>query len=134
METVQNVRYKNGMLSSVQCGLRNIPDNTDAVMVLLGDQPMTGNAVMDRVIEAYNISGKEIIVTSHGNKRGHPVLFGRKYIQEILDFPVEKSLRDLLQKYPGDIEQVEIETPEILRDIDTEKDYREELKHQNNND
>jgi molybdenum cofactor cytidylyltransferase len=35
-----NDNYKKGMLSSVQCGIRNIPKYCEAVLVFQGDQPM----------------------------------------------------------------------------------------------
>ena len=134
LETVHNSQYKDGMLSSVQCGLRAVSDTTDAVMVLLGDQPMIGNAVMDRMIDVFKKSDKGIIVATHLGKRGHPILFARKYLQEVMGFPPEKGLKELLQRFSADIEEMETGNPEILRDIDTEKDYQEELKHHNNHD
>jgi hypothetical protein len=39
-----------------------------------------------------------------------------------------------LIKYPGDIEEVETGSPEILRDIDTHQEYLAELKNNNNYD
>jgi len=129
VEAVYNKLYKNGMLSSVQYGLRAVPDSTDAVMVLLGDQPMIENTIMDKMIETYKKSDRGIIVATCLGKRGHPILLARKYLIEIMEFTRENSLKDLLQKYPGDIEEMETESPEILRDIDTEKDYLKELKY-----
>ena len=51
-----------------------------------------------------------------------------------MGFPPEKGLKELLQRFSADIEEMETGNPEILRDIDTEKDYQEELKHHNNHD
>ena len=134
VETVYNSQYKEGMLSSVQCGLRAVPDSTNAVMVLLGDQPMIGNAITNRMIKAFKKTDKGIIVATHLGQRGHPILFSRKYIKEVMEFPLKESLKELLQKHPQDIEEMETGQPEILRDIDTEKDYQEELKYHNNRD
>ncbi len=134
VEPVHNRQYRNGMLSSVQCGLQAVPDKTDAVMVLLGDQPMIGSNVMDRMIEAYRKSGREIIVAMHQGKRGHPILFGSRYFREVMGYSEKSSLKDLIHTHPDDIQEVETNSPAILRDIDTEKDYRKELKHQHNHD
>ena len=35
-----NENYKDGMLSSVKCGFRNIPSDFEAVLVFQGDQPL----------------------------------------------------------------------------------------------
>jgi xanthine dehydrogenase accessory factor len=134
VEIIRNRRYKDGMLSSVQCGLGAIPETTDAVMVLLGDQPMIEGSEMNKLIESFSDSGKEIIIATHRDKRGHPILFGRKYIDEIKGYAREASLRDLLQKHPEAIREIEAEDSGILRDIDTDEDYREELKHKNKHD
>jgi xanthine dehydrogenase accessory factor len=134
VKTVLNNKYKDGMLSSVQCGLSTVSPTTDGVMILLGDQPMVSSSVIDKVLDAFKRSGKDIIIATCGKKRGHPILIGRKYFQEVMEFPAEKTLKDLLIKYPGDIEEVETGSPEILRDIDTHQEYLAELKNNNNYD
>jgi CTP:molybdopterin cytidylyltransferase MocA len=134
VEIVNNTRYPEGMFSSVKCGLEAVPDTTDAVMVLLGDQPMIQAEEMDQLIESYRDSEKEIAIASHGNKRGHPIIFGRKFISEITGYPGEASLRDLLQKHPSEILEIKTGNDRILRDIDTENDYQFELKHHHKHD
>ena len=134
VETVFNNRYKNGMLTSVQSGLKSVNEETIAIMVLLGDQPMIRSSIMNKMIEAYRKSNKEIIVATHQGKRGHPLVFGKKYFKAVREFTVENSLKELLINNPDDIEEMETDSPEILRDIDTEKEYIEELKHQRNYD
>jgi xanthine dehydrogenase accessory factor len=134
VEIVNNKQFREGMFSSVKCGLEAISDTTDAVMVLLGDQPMIQADEMDQLIESYRESEKEIAIATHGNKRGHPVLFGRKFISEISGYPSEASLRDLLQNHPAEILETKTGHDRILRDIDTEKDYQFELKHHDKHD
>jgi molybdenum cofactor cytidylyltransferase len=131
---VSNPDYKKGMLSSVQCGLREIGPGISAVMILLGDQPMIGKAVIERMIKAYRTTEKSILVATFNGKRGHPLLFHASYIPEILAFPSGSSLKSLLTKHSGQVQEVETGEPGILRDIDTEKEYQKELKYQKNND
>lgn len=134
VEIVNNKRYRDGMFSSLRCGLGAVPDAADAVMVLLGDQPMVQAEEMDHLIESYRDSDKEIIIATHGNKRGHPVLIGRKFIDELTRYPGEASLRDLLQEHPSEILEIKSGNEGILRDIDTENDYQFELKHHHKHD
>jgi len=134
VQTVINHQYAKGMLSSVQCGLRSIQESAGAAMILLGDQPMVGNQVMDGMIEAYRKSGRNIIVATFQGKRGHPILIGPEYFNEVLEYTAEGTLRDLLERHPDDIAEIETDKPEILRDIDTETDYKAELKHHQNHD
>ena len=134
VEIVNNKRYREGMFSSVKCGLEAVPDAADAVMVLLGDQPMIQADEMDQLIASYRDSEKEISIATHEKKRGHPILFGRKFISEITGYSGEASLRDLLQKHPSEILEIKTGNDRILRDIDTENDYQFELKHHHKHD
>ena len=124
----ENQDFASGMLSSVQSGLRALPADTDAVMVLLGDQPMIGRDIMDTMIDSFRKSKKGILVACHGEKRGHPILFDIQYKEEVEQLTAAGSLRDLLQNHPADIREVQIGTADILRDIDTIEDYNKELK------
>ncbi|MCF8226561.1 MAG: XdhC family protein [Bacteroidales bacterium] len=129
VEKVINRDFRNGMLSSVQAGIRSLPAETTAVMILLGDQPMISAGIMDRVIERYKRSEKDIIIASVDGMRGHPMIFNAKYIPEILSYGREHSLRDLPGKHPGEVEELETGNPEILRDIDTPHDYKNEFNN-----
>jgi molybdenum cofactor cytidylyltransferase len=134
VEIVNNTQYREGMFSSVKCGLEAVPHDADAVMVLLGDQPMILSEEIDQLIESYMRSEKEIAIATHGKKRGHPILFGKRYIREITGYPGDASLRDLLQKHPSEILEIQTGDDRILRDIDTENDYQFELKYHHKHD
>jgi molybdenum cofactor cytidylyltransferase len=129
IKTVENKAWEDGMLTSVQAGINTLPEDASAALVMLGDQPMVNSEVINKVIEAYRKSEKSLLVATYNGKRGHPLMIGKKYFREILDFSTEKSLKDILGLYPDDIEDVAIEDDAILRDIDTEKDYEKELEH-----
>ncbi|MDF1573032.1 MAG: XdhC family protein [Bacteroidales bacterium] len=126
VEKVLNQEYSDGMLSSVQAGIRSLPGATTAVMILLGDQPMISSETMDRLITRYRQSEKDIVVASVDGKRGHPMIFSTKYVPEILAYGPGNTLRDLTGNHPGEVEELETGKPEILRDIDTIQDYKNE--------
>jgi len=126
-----NPDYSSGMITSIQTGFRKMKGEVAAVMVLLGDQPMIQTSLIDKLIAAYYRSGKGIIQATYNGKRGHPVIIDKKYRNEILSMTKEESLRDLLRTHPDDIYEVNTNSPEILRDIDTMEDYENEIKHLN---
>ena len=121
---VENHNYSDGMLSSVICGLNALPEETEAFLVYLGDQPQITSDVTFKVINAYKQSEKGIIIPVFNKKRGHPVLIDKKYKTEIQQLDPEKGLRQLMVKFKNDILETECGKPEILRDIDTPQDYR----------
>ncbi|MFQ6070076.1 MAG: NTP transferase domain-containing protein [Candidatus Aminicenantales bacterium] len=128
IKTAVNKNFKQGMLSSVQFGFSSIPENTEAVVVLLGDQPAIPPAVINTLIHAYHSSGKGIIIPVYKNERGHPVLIDFKYRKKLKSLHPDVGLRGLVYNHPRDTLEVAVDTPIILRDIDTLKDYKKALK------
>ena len=125
--TCYNENYKEGMLSSVKCGFSYLPENYDAVLVFQGDQPMISSDTINEVIHASRKSEKGIVMPVYQNKRGHPVIIDRKYGDEVAKLENAKGLRSLAEIHPDDVLEVKVNNPEILRDIDTQKDYIREL-------
>ncbi len=130
----ENKNYKSGMITSIQCGIQNMRKETTAVIILLGDQPMIRSTVMDELIAAYIESDKGIIQAVFNGERGHPVIIDKKYFSEIVELTDNKNLRDLVKAHPGDILEVNTDSPEVLRDIDTLEDYESEIKYLKNHD
>ncbi len=119
-----NEHYKKGMLSSVRCGVANIPEDCDAVLVFQGDQPFIAPGVINTVIEAYRSSEKGLVIPVYKKKRGHPLLISRKYLEKIALLDDHEGLRSLAYLYSDDVLEVETDDPAILRDFDTYDEYK----------
>jgi molybdenum cofactor cytidylyltransferase len=122
-----NENYKDGMLSSVLCGFRNIPIGHSAVLVFQGDQPLITPNAINSVIEVYLSSGKGIVIPVYESKRGHPILIDRKYRNEIQKLNPAEGLRSLALKYSDDVLEVNTDVAGILRDFDTYDEYKNEI-------
>jgi molybdenum cofactor cytidylyltransferase len=126
-----NKNYRQGMLSSVQSGFRQMDDTCRAVLVFLGDQPGIGPDVINSLTDAYRKSGKGIIMPVFNNERGHPLLFDSKYRDEITGLDPSATLRDLVRKFSDDVLEVKVKTESVLKDIDTKDDYINEINKTN---
>ena len=125
--TVFNPDYKRGMLYSVKMGFRSLPEGAQAAVVLLGDQPSISFQVIDKIIDAYSLTSKGIILPTYKKERGHPVLIDMKYKSEIAALSPEVGLRGIVYGHPNDVYEVPVNTSSILRDIDNMQDYKREL-------
>ena len=114
------------MLSSVRCGLRALPPECEAILVALGDQPSINADLIARIVNAFCVSGRGIIVPAYGGKRGHPLLFAARYCEEILTRYDDLGLRGLLQAHPKDVFELPADTAGVLSDMDYPEDYRRE--------
>ncbi|MFV0269963.1 MAG: NTP transferase domain-containing protein [Draconibacterium sp.] len=124
VKIVVNESYQDGMLSTVLCGIKTIPSAVDAVLVMLGDQPMIQTSVINRIIEIHQKEGAKIILPVWEEKRGHPVLFDLQFREEMFGLKGNPGLRELLQRYPNDVKELEVDTSEIVEDLDTQEDYQ----------
>ena len=120
---VVNDDFKEGMSSSVKCGVKNAPAGAEAFMLLLGDQPFISPAIIDRVLDEYRKSKRGIVIPVYDKKRGHPVIFDAKYKQELLAI-ADGGAKAVVNNHLHDILEVPLEAPEILTDIDTPQDYQ----------
>jgi len=124
---IHNELYMEGMLSSVICGFKALPDDVKAALLYLGDQPQIPSGIALQVISAWRQSGKGIVIPVFSGKRGHPVLIETRYMKEIEQLDPEQGLRMLSKKFSSDVQEVECTSQEILRDIDTPEDYQQEI-------
>ncbi len=125
-----NDQYKRGMLSSVKLAFRSLPGEFGAALVFQGDQPGITPDAVTLIIGAYRQFNKGIVIPVFQKRRGHPILIDHKYREEIEKLDENIGLRDLACKFPGDVLEVEVNSPGILMDIDTREEY---LKSVNSN-
>ena len=124
IEYCYNENYKEGMLSSVQCGFKNLPPGCKASLVFQGDQPLITYITINTVINAYISSEKGIVIPVYRDKRGHPILIDMKYRNDIDKLSRDKGLRSLAYKFAADVFEVETDESGILRDFDTYEQYK----------
>jgi len=123
-----NEQHEMGMLSSVICGFRSLPEDANAALIYLGDQPGIPPIVTDTILEAYNEDLLGIVIPVYNHRRGHPLLVDLKYRSEIQKLDLDQGLRSLMHLFPEDVLEVEVDEPGILIDIDTKEDYTKATK------
>jgi molybdenum cofactor cytidylyltransferase len=129
VKIVFNPDYQRGMLTSAQCGVRLIFESADAFALFLVDQPFITSELIDRVIDAYAQTNRGIVLPSYHHRRGHPVIFNRRYVADILALSQEsEGVKSLYGKYADDIHYVIVDTDRVLRDIDYREDYEQAIK------
>jgi molybdenum cofactor cytidylyltransferase len=122
---IHNQEYATGeMLSSLQRGIREMPAQTQAALIALGDQPQVQERSVQAICDAYEASQSSLIVPSFKMKRGHPWLAARPLWDEILSLRPPQTPRDFLNDHSHSIQYVNLDTPTILTDLDTPEDYR----------
>ena len=129
VNAVHNPRHATGeLLSSLKAGLASLPAHIGGALVLLGDQPRITPRVINQVLMAWAEGRGGIVAPVHAGRRGHPILFERRYWQDILELPDGAAPREVLRRHRPDLALVEVANDCVLSDVDTPADYRRERR------
>jgi molybdenum cofactor cytidylyltransferase len=112
------------MAESVKAGWRCLRTEYElyAVMISLADKPLVTAGLIDLMIETYENSKMQICVPVHGGVRGHPVIIGCDFEDEIMAASGDMGARAVLAGHPDKIEEVEVGTDAVLVDVDSVED------------
>ncbi len=121
-EWVYNPNYEEGMTTSFQAGIRVLPDDLSAAMLFLVDHPLISLDTIEQL--GAQASAESIVVPVQNGRRGHPVLFGRRVLDEVLQLPPDRSANRVVTARPERIVEVTVDDPGVLVDVDTPEEFR----------
>lgn len=105
--SIINDESDRGLSRSMQLGVAAVPDERDAAIVLLGDQPAVAPGLLERLVAARGTTS--VIATSGGGVVGPPVLLERGAFVLVDQLSGDVGLRDLLRRHPAAITAIEVE-------------------------
>lgn len=118
---IWNDNYKKGMSESIILGIENVSHNSDAAMIIPGDIPLMSSEYINNLIDFYTDRGKGISGFLLHGAPASPVIFSRKYFNELLQLRGDHGGKPVIIKHMDDF--VGIEAPKnSLMDIDTIND------------
>ncbi len=122
---VSNPEFEKGQTSSVIAGVNSVKKHTNAAMILPGDVAFIKAEQIDKVIDEYNFAPSSIVVASYRGRMGHPILFDHALFDEMLKITEEKAgLKEVVNRHRSEIRRVEVESREVLLDVDLPNDLR----------
>ena len=123
-EIIFNSHWQSGMASSIYKGMSILPQNVDGNMIVLGDMPMISKDTLILLMDEFIAQrGKHIIYPVYMERQANPVIFPKKYFQEILASTGDRGCKRVLKQYPDDAVGVSIDLQEVVLDCDNEIDY-----------
>ncbi len=120
---VENPNYREGMLTSLQAGLRAIGQLPDRILFTLVDHPAIARETVVKLLE----TEAPIVIPRYAGKRGHPVLIRREIAQEILAEPSTSKLNIVMDRHAGEIHYIDTNDSGVRDDIDDPHLYHDLL-------
>lgn len=128
MKVIINPHYKRGMSTSIRRGVQAMDPRNEGILIALGDQPFIKTRTINAMIKAFARGKDGIIVPSFKGKRGHPVIFHRRFRRELLNLKGDAGGKSIVERHPGEILDIPLKSEGVVKDIDLWEDYEENLK------
>ena len=117
---VHNPDFAQGLATSVKAGIAAVPDTSDGALICLGDMPLIGATLIDRLVDAFAPDrGSLIAVPVAGGRRGNPVLWSRRFFPELMALDGDVGARHLIARHMEAVTEVEVDGKSAFLDIDT---------------
>ena len=131
---IYNKDWQKGMAQSINKAIISLPKNIDGNMIILGDMPLIKVETIEILIEAFlRYNGKKIIYANHLGKQANPVIFPKKYFNEILLLDGDIGCKNIITQNVENSFGVTVDSSEVIFDCDTKKDYSELVSMKFNN-
>jgi molybdenum cofactor cytidylyltransferase len=116
---VHNPAYADGLSTSLKTGFRALPPQAEAAVVLLGDMPLVGPSLIERLMAAWREGGRPTaLVPVTAGRRSNPVVLSRRLAPEIMALDGDRGAAPLLRGR-SDVVELPIEDAALLHDVDT---------------
>lgn len=120
---VVNLGRDEGMASSIRAGVAALPDEIQAVVIALADQPLAAESVTRALCERWRAGDAAAVAPLYSDGRGNPVLFGRECFAALLSLRGDIGARAVLDGLGDRVALVEVavampadvDTPEALQ-------------------
>lgn len=120
---VRNATPWAGMGTSLAVGANSVGDDAKAVLIVLGDMPTLQGSTLRALLDVFRPDkGRDIAVPVHDGRRGHPVVFGARYLPKLRALTGDEGARNILKDAPERVKAVTVEDPGVLLDVDTPGD------------
>lgn len=115
-------------VASLRIGLAALDDHAAAAVLLPVDHPLVRPRTVAAVIDAYRARRAPVVRAVHDGRPGHPTLIDRSLFAELEDDPLPRGAETVVERYLDRIEDVAVDDPGVVADIDTPGEYRREVE------
>lgn len=115
-----NADFADGLSTSMKAGVAALEDEVDGILVCLGDMPRVSTETIDKLISAFDpLEERTICVPTWRGKRGNPVLWGRRFFEEMMEVSGDVGAKHLIGTHADLVVEVEMKDDGVMIDVDT---------------
>jgi molybdenum cofactor cytidylyltransferase len=129
LEVIDNPGWEEGLAGSIRVGIeavRAAQPEFDAAILAPVDQPGIHPALLDRLIEVFEGSEREIVACTYAGTVGAPALFSRRHFADLTSLSGDRGAKSVLHSHEAEVARVPFS--EGAADLDTPEDYQRFLE------
>ncbi len=115
---VINPEHEQGMGASLRMGAAAAPADTTGYLVALADMPHLTPGRIAALLDAWNGATHGIVVPVYEGRRGHPVIFGSAFREDLLGCFGDVGGRDVLRAHPEAVVECDTTDAAVVFDVD----------------
>ena len=127
-KVVENPVFGEGCASSYRVGIGALDPRSDAIMILLGDQPGVDPETINRIADEWRRGDGQIALASYQGRKGHPMLFAKPLFDKLVGLHGDKAAWKLVDANPDLVRVIPFDRP-FPEDINTVEDYLRHAEH-----
>jgi molybdenum cofactor cytidylyltransferase len=117
---IENMNWQDGMGTSISLGVENLTPKSDAILILLADQPFISQVLLQKMMQTFAEKKYPIVACDYGEQLGVPILFDKSFFSKLKNLKGEQGAKLFLKDYANKITFIDFK--EGLFDIDTPED------------
>ena len=123
IKCIYNKKYKSGLSSSIQTGLKKISKKNIGFLIVHADMPLVSKRIINVLCSAVKNKNKEIFVPVYKKKFGNPLAFGYSMIKFLKKIKGDKGAKKIIKTNKSKIKFIKFNSKSILIDFDQLKDF-----------
>lgn len=121
VKVVINPNWQSGISSTIRIGIEALPENAEAALMLLSDQPLIGYRAMQNVLTQWQTEPSRIAASQYHDTVGVPALFPSAFFDALRSLRGDRGAKSLLLQFEDKLQKIPL--PEAELDIDTREDF-----------
>jgi len=119
---VENPVFAEGCSSSYRAGIAALDQQSEAIMIILGDQPGITPEIINSLAEGWRGAEVPIALCSYRGRKGHPMIFARSMFDQLEVLHGDKAAWKLVDANARAVLEAHLSLP-FPQDINTLEDF-----------
>ena len=119
---IENPVFADGCSSSYRAGIGALDPRSEAIMIVLGDQPGITPEIINSLAEEWRSEEASIALCSYRGRKGHPMIFAKSMFEQLKGLHGDKAAWKLVDANSDVVQEIHFDLP-FPDNVNTAEDF-----------